>query len=176
MCGDATDVGVLEECGAFRAGAVVTATESDEKNVLISMYIKKHYPDIKVITKYVKADFEDMLYGINLGDLINPKYIAADRVITYVRAMQETLGNEVQSLCHVIDNKVEVLEFIIDSSAPNLGISLGEIKFAKDVLLAGITRKGESFIPGGRDTVEAGDTVLVVTTRKGIGSFLEIFE
>ena len=176
MCGDATDINVLEECGVFKASAVVTATDSDEKNVLISMYIRKHFPDTKVITKVKKTDFEDMLYGINLGDLYNPKYIAADRVITYVRAMQETVGNEVQSLCHVIDNKVEVLEFKIDKAAPNIGKSLQEIRFRKDVLIAGITRNNESFIPGGSDTVEEGDTVLVITTRKGIGSFQELFE
>jgi len=116
-----------------------------------------------------------MLYGIDIGNLFNPKYIAADRIITYVRAMQETVGNEVQSLCHVIDNKVEVLEFKIDEAAPNLGIPLQNIRFKSDILLASITRNGVSFIPGANDTVEIGDTVLVVTTRKGIGRFTEIF-
>jgi len=175
MCGDGTDTAVLEECGVLQASAVVTCTDSDEKNVLISMYIKKHCPDTKVITKIKKTDFEDMLYGIDIGNLFNPKYIAADRIITYVRAMQETVGNEVQSLCHVIDNKVEVLEFKIDEAAPNLGIPLQNIRFKSDILLASITRNGVSFIPGANDTVEIGDTVLVVTTRKGIGRFTEIF-
>jgi len=150
-------------------------TGSDEKNVLVSMYLTKLYPDIKVITKIKKSDFEDMLYGINIGNVYNPKYIAADRVISYVRAMSESLGNEVQSLCHVIDNKVEVLEFKIHETSEYLGIPLQSLKFREHILIASITRGNNSFIPGGNDTIELGDTVLVITTDKGIGRFREIF-
>ena len=176
MCGDATNVDVLEECGVFRAGAVVLATDSDETNVVLSMYLKKQFPDLKVITKINKTDFEDMLTGINIGYTINPKLIAADRVIAYVRAMEETMENEVQSLCHVLDNKVEVMEFRVVEGMPHLNEKLQDIKFRKDVILASITRRGESFIPGGSDMLESGDTVLVVTTKKGIGQFRELFE
>ena len=179
MCGDGTDVSVLEECEVFNSSAVVTATESDEKNVLISMYIARQYPDIKVITKIKKTDFEDMLFGIDIGNVYNPQYIAADRIITYIKAMQETEGSEVRSMCHVIDNKVEVLEFKIENNAPNTGIPFQNIRFRKNVLVASITRYGgkalQSFIPGGSDTIEVGDTVLVVTTDSDIGSFGEIF-
>ena len=176
MCGDATSTDVLEECGVYRAGAVVLATDSDETNVVVSMYLKKQFPDLKVITKINKTDFEDMLSGISIGDVFNPKYIAADRVIAYVRAMQETMETEVQSLCHIIDNKVEVLEFRLEEGAPHLGKKLQDIRFRQDVILSSITRRGGSFIPGGSDTMEAGDTVIVVTTRKGISRFREIFE
>ena len=175
MCGDGTDLDVLEECGVFRASAVAMTTGSDEKNVLVSMYLAKTYPEIKVITKIKKSDFEDMLYGSNIGNMYNPKYIAADRVISYVRAMSETVGNEVQSVCHVIDNKVEVLEFKIDEPSEHLGVELQDIRFRNHILLASITRNSESFIPGGDDTIELGDTVLVITTDKGISRFCEIF-
>ena len=175
MCGDGTNLDVLEECGVFRSSAVALITGSDEKNVLVSMYLSKLYPDIKVITKIKKSDFEEMLYGIDIGNVFNPKYIAADRVISYVRAMSETVGNEVQSLCHVIDNKVEVLEFRIDETSDKLGIPLQNIRFREHILIAGITRGSESFIPNGNDSIELGDTILVITTDKGIGRFKEIF-
>ena len=175
MCGDATDLDVLEECGVFHASSVALTTGSDEKNVLVSMYLSKTYPAIKVITKIKKSDFEDMLYGINIGNLFNPKYVAADRVITYVRAMSESKGNEVQSICHVIDNRVEVLEFKIRESSEYLGVALQNLRFRDHILLASITRDGKSFYPGGNDTIEMGDTVLVVTTQKGITRFRDIF-
>lgn len=175
LCGDGTNTALLEECGVFESAAVATTTDSDEKNVLVSMYIIKKCPDTKVITKIKKSDFEDMLYGLDLGNVFNPKYIAADRIISYVRAMQASIGNEVKSLCHVIDNKVEVLEFNIETGAPHIGESLQEIRFKPNILLASITRNGESFIPAGRDHIEIGDSVLVITTEKGITGFGEIF-
>ena len=116
-----------------------------------------------------------MLYGIDIGLVINPKYVAADRVITYVRAMSRSRGDEVRSLCHVIDNKVEVLEFSIEDNSSFLGKPLQEIRFKDNILLASITRDGVSFIPGGTDTIERGDIVLVVTTNHGIGRFRDLF-
>ena len=175
MCGDGTDIAVLDECEVFQSSAVAMTTDSDEKNVLISMYITRQYPDIKVITKFKKSDFEDLLFGIDIGVTINPKYVAADRVITYVRAMSESFDNEVNSVCHVIDNKVEVLEFRIRETAPNLGVPLQDIRFRDNLLLASITRGGQSFIPGGTDVMKQGDIILVVTTNKEIGKLRDLF-
>ena len=175
LCGDATDTAILEESGVFSSSAVATMTGYDETNVLVSMFITKNCPHTKVITTIQKSDFEDMLYGIDMGNVFNPKYIAADRIITYVRAMQETGDDEVQSICHVIDNKVEVLEFKIDVLSSQLSTPLQNIKFKENILLAAINRNGEAFIPGGNDTMELGDTILVVTTTTGIRRFKEIF-
>jgi len=175
MCGDGTNVAVLDECGVFQCQAVALTTDSDEKNVLVSMYITRKYPQIKVITKTKKSDFEDMLFGIDIGLVINPKYVAADRVITYVRAMSQSRGDEVRSICHVIDNKVEVLEFSIEADSDFLGKPLQDIRFRENILLASITRDAVSFIPGGTDTIERGDIVLVVTTNYGIGRFRDLF-
>ena len=174
-CGDGTDISVLEEENVFSSSAIATTTGSDETNVLVSLYIKNHAAEAKVITKIEKSDFEEMIYKLEMGNVFNPKYITADRIITYVRAMQESVGNEVQSVCHVIDNKVEVLEFKIEEMAPNLNMPLSSVKFKNDLLLASITRDGKSFIPGGNDFVQVGDTVLVVTTERGISRFREIF-
>ena len=175
MCGDGTNVAVLDECGVFESQAVALTTDSDEKNVLVSMYITRKYPQIKVITKTNKSDFEDMLFGLDIGLAINPKYVAADRVITYVRAMTQSRGDDVRSICHVIDNKVEVLEFCIEEPSDFLGKPLQEMRFRDNILLAGITRNGMSFIPGGNDTIELGDIILVVTTNHGIGRFRDLF-
>ena len=118
ICGDATGTDLLEEEGILNAAAVATLTGEDSINLLLSMYLRKHAPEAKLITKVKKSDFEDLLYNIDLGSVFSPKYITADHVMRYVRAMQNVLENEVQSLCHVIDSKVEVLEFQIGKDAP----------------------------------------------------------
>lgn len=176
ICGDATGTDLLEEEGILNAAAVATLTGEDSINLLLSMYLRKHAPEAKLITKVKKSDFEDLLYNIDLGSVFSPKYITADHVMRYVRAMQNVLENEVQSLCHVIDNKVEVLEFQIGKDAPFIGVPIKNLKLKKDLLLTDITRAGQSFIPGGNDTIEAGDSILVVTTRTGIYRIADIFQ
>lgn len=176
ICGDATLMDVLEEEGVMDASAIATLTGSDSVNVMLSMYLRRRVPDAKLITKVKSSDFEEMLYNLDVGSVYNPKYIAADHVLTYVRAMQSVLENEVQSLCHVIDNKVEVLEFLIGKDAPFIGQQIKNLRLKKNLLVTNITRDGRSFIPGGNDTIEAGDSILVVTTMAGLYRLRDIFE
>ncbi len=175
ICGDATNTDILEEEDILKYSAVAAVTGEDSVNILISMYVKKNAPDAKMIAKIKKSDFEDLMFNLNVGSVFNPKYIAADHILRYVRAMQNVIEDEVQSLCHVIDNKVEVLEFLIGKDAGFVGKPIKELKLKKDLLLANVTRQGKSFIPGGNDTIEAGDTVLVVTTKSGMYRIADIF-
>ena len=84
---------VLEEEGILESSAVATLTGSDSVNVLLSMYLKRKSPEAKLITKIKSSDFEEMLYNLDVGSVYNPKYIAADHVLRYVRAMQNVLEN-----------------------------------------------------------------------------------
>ncbi len=174
--GSGNDTSLLEEEEIFNYSAVAVLTDDDAENTLIAMYLNKHANNSKIIIKIKRSDFEDLIYGLELGSVFNPKYITADHIIRYVRAMNNVLNDEVQSLCHVIDNKVEVLEFRIGEEAKCTGKELRELKLRKDLLIAAIYRKGVGFTPHGEDTIEKGDTVLVITTHKGISKLADIFE
>ena len=44
----------------------------------------------------------------------------------------------------------------------------------KDILIASINRNGRILIPSGVDTIEVGDTVMVVTTHSGFNDIRDI--
>jgi len=175
ICGDGTDTDLLEEEGVLESSVVVAATEDDSTNTMIGLYFSKVAPDIKMIVKIKKSDFEDMIYSLNIGSIYNPKYITIERVDRYVRAMQDSLQDEIESSCRVIDGKVLILEFNILDGMPHLGRPLSEVRFKKDLLVATIYRSGRAFIPGASDTIEAGDIVIIATTNENIKRFADIF-
>ena len=43
-----------------------------------------------------------------------------------------------------------------------------------NLLIGSINRKGKTWIPRGQDTIQVGDTVIIVTTQKGLGDILDI--
>lgn len=176
ICGDGTDSDLLEEEGVLESSVVVAATEDDPTNTMIALYLSKVAPDIKTVIKIKKSDFEDMLYNMNIGAIYNPKYIAVDNIISYVNAMQNSIVmDEVDSMCHVIDNQVTIFEFNINEGMPNLETKLMDLRLKNNLLIPLIYRNGRPFIPGANDVMRSGDIVIVATMDQNISRFSEIF-
>ena len=57
-----------------------------------------------------------------------------------------------------------------------VGIPLMELKLKENLLIACINRKGTIITPGGQDTIELGDTVVVVTTNQGFHDLKDILK
>ena len=113
-------------------------------------------------------------YQVHLCSVIYPKYITAEMILSYVRALENTTGSNVQTLYNIIGGKAQALEFNIRSQSDAIGVELADLKLKKNVLLCCISRHGKILIPGGRDSVQLGDTVVVVTTNKGMNDFKDI--
>ena len=70
--------------------------------------------------------------------------------------------------------KAEALEFRVKADAPLLGVPLMDLQLKRNLLVACINRNGHVIIPRGQDTIEAGDTVIVVTTHTGLNDLKDI--
>ena len=74
------------------------------------------------------------------------------------------------------DNQVEALEFHVRDNCPVIGIPLLNLKLKKNLLVCCIVRGKKIITPSGRDTIELNDTVIVVTTHKGLQDISDILE
>ena len=173
--GDATNQDVLLDEGTNRADAVVTLTGLDEANIFLSLFVRNS-SKAKVITKVDRINFSELMGTFPLGSVINPKKITANYIIRYVRAMQNSIGSNVETLYRIVNNKAEALEFTIKGDAPVLGIPLKDLTLKKNLLIACVNRKGKIIIPNGMFTLEQGDTVVVVTTQQGLGDIRDILK
>lgn len=164
---------VLLEEGIEEAEAFASLTNFDEENILLSLYAKKR-SKAKVFTKISRMTYDDIVGEMPLGIIINPKLVTADRILQHVRAMQNSKGSNVETLYKLVDNKVEALEFYVRNNAKILGIPLEKLKLKPNLLVGCINRKGKIIIPNGQDYIQAGDTVIIVTTNKGLDDLNDI--
>lgn len=176
ICGNVTNQQLLYEEGIQNTDAFVSVTEMDEENIMLSLYVNK-ITDAKVITKIKKITFGEIVYDLNIGSIVDPKNIIAEIIISYVRALQNSLGSNVETLYRLSDNKVEALEFNVNTNIPKLvGIPLMNLKLKNNLLISAIMRDEETFIPDGKDTIEIGDRVIVVTSNLGLNDISDILE
>ena len=173
--GDGTDKNLLLEEGLTRVESFVTLTNLDEENILLSLFAKKN-SNAKLVSKVNRIAFDDIIEGLDIGSVIYPKYITADYILQYVRAMQNSIGSNIETLYHILDNQAEALEFAIRENSPVVGIPLSELNLKKNLLVGYLNRNGVVKIPRGHDTIQVGDTVIIVTTHKGLRDITDILE
>ena len=170
---DASNQDILREEGITACESFVTLTGLDEENLFLSMFAQS-VSKAKVITKVDRLGFDDIIKRLDLGTIIHPKNITADNIVRYVRALQNSIGSNVESLYKIIDDKVEALEFLIQRDSPIIGIPLAELKVKPGVLIACISRGGRTMIPNGASRILEGDSVIVVTSHLGFGDIRDI--
>ena len=173
ICGDGGDEQLLQEAGIESTEAFVPLTGLDEENILLTLYAKR-IPGLKTITKINRITFNDVIEGLNLGSVVYPKYITSEAIIAYVRARQNSIGSNVETLYHLFDNRVEAIEFHIEKDAPVVGVPLMNLNMKDNLRIACINRGGKIIFPRGQDTIEPGDTVIVVTAHSGFGDISDI--
>ena len=171
--GDGSDQKLLLEEGIRRTEAFASLTGFDEENILLSLYAASQ-SKAKLITKVNKIAFENVINALNLGSVIYPKMLTADIILQYVRAMQNSMGSNIETLYKIVADKAEALEFRVSKDAPFLGISLEKLKTKNNLLVACINRNGRIIMPRGKDSLQAGDTVIIVTTHTGLNDLKDI--
>lgn len=173
--GDGTDRAILLEQGIESQDAFVALTTIDEENIIASMYASSLGVG-KTVAKVNRVSYE-VLESIGMDSAISSKSIATNRIIAYVRALENS-GEEssVQTLYKLVGGRVEALEFKIESDFSEIQIPLCDLRIKNDTLIACIIRNHKVIYPGGNDCIELNDRVVVVTKSNHITSINEIFE
>ena len=174
VCGDGSHEELLLEEGIQEVDAFVAMTGMDEINAILSLYAKTRNVS-KIITKVTQLSFTEMLEKIGIQTIISPKEVTANQIVRYVRAVSASVAdNSVESLSRLIGGRLEALEFLVEKKAPFTGIPLKDLAIQPGFLVACIVRDRDLIIPGGNDTIEEDDTVILVTTRPHVKSLHEM--
>lgn len=165
ILGNCTNKATLESQGIREYDALVTLTGQDETNMVIALYGDScGVPHI--ITKLSHRENTAIADAMNLGSMISTRELCANDIVRYVRAMENQTGAAI-SVHAIADGQVEAVEFLVDETTKNRDISLKEMKLKSDVLLSSITRGSRTHIPNGDSFMAVGDTVVVVTGKRG---------
>lgn len=173
ICGDASDQSMLIEEGMGRTASFVAVTNMDEENILLSMLAKKK-TNAKVITKINNIAFNEVIGGLDLDTIVCPKTVTAEYIVRFVRAMKNSIGSNVETLYRIIEDKAEALEFIIRKQSDVVDKPLKQLKIKKNIVVACIYRNRKVIIPRGDDSMQVGDSVIIVTTNTGLNDIDDI--
>ncbi|MGN1202392.1 MAG: Trk system potassium transporter TrkA, partial [Eubacterium sp.] len=172
---DANDHEQLIEEGIENMDAVVTLTDVDEINFLVSIYAQK-IGTPKTVTKINNLHLNKLLDDLGLDSQINVSELSVSAITQYVRAKENISSSYMKTLYKLVDGKVEAAEFLAGDYVSFLNTPLSKIKIKKNVLIAAINRNNEIIFPNGSDSIQANDLVVVVSKDRRIKSLNDILQ
>ena len=173
--GRGNDRELLQSENIEDADALIAASESDEMNLLISLYAQSVKVP-KIITKIERTDVLEMYGNISSGIVVSPRQLIATNIIRFVRALSNSAGSSVETLHRIVNDRVEALEFRVNNAKDLVDRKLKDLPIRRGILVAVINRNGHVIIPGGNDVIMEGDSVIIVTTHKNLTDLTDILE
>ncbi len=171
--GDGAQQEILLEEDLLSRDAFVALTGMDEENILISIFASSQNVP-KVIAKVNREELSSLAEKLGMDCIVSPKKVITDVLVRYARALQNSMGSNIETLYHLMDDKAEALEFNVSPDFPMLGVALKEMKLKPNTLIAGIIRDRATIIPGGNDAILAGDRVVVVAANRRLQDLSDI--
>ena len=98
--------------------------------------------------------------------MISPNRLIADVAVSYARALQNSLGSNIETLYQLADGKAEAVEFNVKPDSKVINIPLKDLQTKKGILIAGIIRGHKTVIPAGNDMIVAGDNGVIIAAEQ----------
>ncbi len=157
-----TDIGIDEE------SAIVALSKDDSKNIVCSL-VGKALGATEIITRVNKIDYIELLKETSIQATISTRIAAANSILQDVRSSQVTLDILFE------DTDIEALEILLSNDCPVIEKTIAEIDLPENCLIAGVTRRENTFIPSGTWKFAAKDKLVVFTHPNSIEQVETLF-
>ena len=154
--GDGGDQKLFMKENISQMDAVVSVTNDDETNILVSLLAKNMGVD-NTITRISKSSYYPLLSNIGIEKVVSPRVSAVSSILQDIRQ-----GNLISDIS-IYGEQGEFIEAVALASSTITKGPLKEISFPKGSLLVCIIREDEIIIPTEDSRVAAGDRIILFT-------------
>lgn len=160
ICGDGTEISILESAGALDADCFIAVTGSDQDNLVASQLAKKEFHAKKVI---IRANDPRNLEALRtLGSAI---VVSSTEIITNL-IEQEVDSAQMHLLATLNRGKAAICAMTLPEDTALDGTPLRDITLPNGSLIISVLRNGAMMIPNGLTAIHAGDEIVAVCEGK----------
>lgn len=159
--GDGSDQKLFLEENAGQSDVVVSVTDDDETNILVSL-LAKNLGVQNTITRIGKSSYFPLLATIGIEKVVSPRLSAVSSILQDVRK------GKVLSDISILGERGEFIEAIALETSDITNKPLRKISFPKGAILVCIIRDGHIMIPAGESVVEPGDRIILFAVKHAV--------
>ena len=161
LCGDGSDQGLLTEENIKDMDVVITVTNDEETNILVSL-LAKQMGAKKTITRISKFSYFPLMSTIGLEQVVSARLSAVNSILQHIRR-----GKVLQAKA-IKNEQAEVMEAVALETSDIVGKPIRKISLPKGALVTGIIREDDVIIPSGDSIIKPDDRIIIFAKREAI--------
>jgi len=172
IVGDASDADTLIEAGIDNSDILIAIMGSDEMNMLTCLLAKK-LGNCRTIARVRKPEHTRSIHFIkdelNLAMIVNPERAAASEI---ARILRFPSAIKIDTFAK---GRVEILGFKVPEGSVLHELKVSELvsRLKCDVLVCGVERGNDAFIPDGNFVLREGDYISIIASIRNCHAFFK---
>ncbi|MBQ7036047.1 MAG: Trk system potassium transporter TrkA [Clostridia bacterium] len=172
VIGNGLSIETLMEAGVDNADILIAVTGTDEQNLLTALMAKK-LGGCRTIARVREPEYTKAIHllkdDLGIAMIVNPERAAASEI---ARVLRFPSAIKIDTFAK---GRIEILQFKVPehSVLHNMSVSGIVSKLECDVLVCGVERGNDAFIPGGNFVLQEGDLVSIVASIQNVARFFK---
>ncbi len=154
LCGDGTDLSLLEDEAIGSADVAICVTNNDEKNLLCSLLIK-HMSTCRIITRVSNSQTAMLFERAGVDVVVSTHNAALKDLLNHVQSQ------DIDILALIEDGQGEVVRINVPEGFQETKVA--DITFKARAVIAVVQRGRQIIIPNGDTIIQAGDLLNLFT-------------
>lgn len=168
ICGDATDMDLMEDEGLWDTDALVSVTNYTETNVLSCLHARRKGVG-RTIALVENTGFINLSQDIGIDTIINKKLITASYIARFI-----VRGSAVSSKW-LSGTNAELIEFEVKRLSPATRVPMGKLNLPEGGTIGGFVRNNKAFLADHDAQLKKDDKVIVFALPQAMDKMSRLF-
>ena len=167
--GDGLDEDVLKEANIEEVETILSLTNDDEDNIMVSVLAEKNNPNKRTIALVNKQNYSLLQTSLKINDLVDPRLTTISTILKHVHK------GTIETVYTLLDGEYEFIEAEILETSELISKSIKDSNLPKEIRIGAIVRKKEVIIPKSDFVFEKKDLVVFLTKREHLEKVESLF-
>ncbi|WP_101698068.1 potassium channel family protein [Clostridium minihomine] len=160
ICGDGTEIAILEGAATKEADTFIAVTGSDQDNLVAAQLAKMEFGAKKVIVRANNPRNLEVLRTMGADIAVSSTEIITNMI------EQEVDMAEMHLLATLNKGRAGICTMVLPKDTSLHGIRLMDVTLPENTLIVSVLRGDQMMIPNGRTVLHSGDQVVAVCENK----------
>tara|TARA_B100001123_G_scaffold156804_1_gene181539 strand:- start:1898 stop:3274 length:1377 start_codon:yes stop_codon:yes gene_type:complete len=167
--GDGLDEDVLKEANVEEAETVLSLTNDDEDNIMVSVLAEKKSPNKRTIALVNKKNYSLLQSSLKIDDLVDPRLTTISTILKHVHK------GTIETVYTLLDGEYEFIEAEILETSELISKSIKDSDLPNEIRIGAIVRNKDVIIPKSDFKFEKKDLVVFLTKREHLEKVESLF-